>query len=448
MNKTKQRKRKFSLLKLLFAALAVFVLLGVFVVYFPAVLFNLSAELPGGPDAEGVSVENRSNLTDHFYGGNVNIVLLGFDSYSSRDQEQSLARPDTIMIASIDFNSARVALVNIPRDSYTRIHGTDIYDKINHSYVRGYYRAPEGVDPYHYGLETTILTIQEFLGGLPLHGYIKIDIAGAEEIIDNIGGFYYEVEEEVRSDFGQGRVLVEEGYQLLNGKKFMDYVRNRAVHQGGDTGRSQRQQEIMIALFDQFKSPAVMARLPFLYPVITNNVEMGLNPLQVAALGLFGLRIDTSEIETYIFSGQGQLSYQNGQNIWYLVIDEEDRVRIIKEVFGEDVDKRSLPALPGPVAPEPEEPEPDPGPEPETEPDLEPDEPVDEEPADPESEEPVDKEPDEDEPFEENDETVEENGNAGEEDPVDDADQNDGSEDQGDESQGEDPGDQADPEDE
>jgi len=165
----------------------------------------------------------------------------------------------------------------------------------------------------------------------------------------------------VRCSCAKGGLLVEEGYQLLDGEKFMHYVRNRAGHQGGETGRINRQQQIMIALFDQLKSPAGITRIPALYRAFNDNVKTELNLPRITALGIGALRVDLSEIDTYVFSGRGQLSYRGGQNIWYLVIDEAERVKIIKEVFGVDLDERPQKSLPGPVAPEPEEPEPDTG---------------------------------------------------------------------------------------
>ncbi len=383
-----QKNRKgLSFAAKLFIFLLVFVLAaGAFFAYLPGLLFVTGAEL-AGPPAAGFSEEFTAGLIDRAVGQNINIVLLGFDRSEARDKRYSIYRPDTIMVASINFRKAEVSLLSIPRDSYVQIHGTGIYDKINHSYMYGYNRTGEGEDPHRSGLKTTIMTIRDFLGGLPIHDYIIVDMDGTEAIIDSIGGIYYEVEGEVRCSCAKGGLLVEEGYQLLDGEKFMHYVRNRAGHQGGETGRIKRQQQIMIALLDQLKSPAGVTRIPALYRALNDNVRTELNLLRLGALGIAALRVDLSEIDTYVFSGRGQLSYQNGQNIWYLVIDEAERVNIIREVFGVDLAKRPQQSLPGPVTPEPEElqpePEPEPTPEPEPDPDPEP-EPEPEPDTDPE----------------------------------------------------------------
>lgn len=298
-----------------------------------------------------------SRLTEQLGGDKINILLLGLDEDQKRQERGDLCRPDTIMVASFKFYPAEVSLVNIPRDSYVKIYdpqGREKYDKINHSYMYGYRRAESNQDPHESGLEYILNTIRDFLGGVPIHGYVVLDMEDAETIVDSMGGLYYDVEVEVRSHLGQGRLLVEKGEQHLDGKKLMDYVRNRAQHQGGESERIARQQDIMIALFKQFKQDGRLMELPGFYRAVSKNIETNLSVSQIGAMGILGMRVDPEEINTYLFTGRGQLSYQNDQNIWYLVIDEEERVHIIREVFGVYVEKRPQLTLPGPFYPEPE----------------------------------------------------------------------------------------------
>jgi polyisoprenyl-teichoic acid--peptidoglycan teichoic acid transferase len=239
-------------------------------------------------------------------------------------------------------------VLNIPRDSYVKISGTDIYDKINHAYYYGYNSPPDGVEPHLSGINTTLGTIQDFLGGVPIHEYVAIDMDGAASIIDEIGGIYFDVELVIRAPTADRRVLVDKGYQLLDGEKFMYYVRYRGGGGGGEWGRNDRQQEIMIEFFKQLKSESRFMNIPGLYRNLNRFIETDINLGQIAALSMFAAKIDADEIKRYIFSGRGQLSYRDGQNIWYLVTDEEERIKIIKEVFDIDVEKRVIPPLPAP----------------------------------------------------------------------------------------------------
>ncbi len=397
MARKSRKKRKGSFLKklLLFIFMISFITL-LLIGLFPERAFTGK---PVVSSAEGVN---------YLKGRTFNILLLGFDRSADREEQMSLFRPDTIMIAAVNFSSRKVSLVSVPRDSYVRISGSDTYDKINHSYMYGYYRKTEGEDRHQSGLETVIRTIEDFIGGIPIHAYFFVDMDGAKEIVDAAGGVVIEVENEVRSNYGRGDILVAAGRQRLDGAAFMQFVRSRADNLGGERGRTQRQQKALIALFGQLLSARGITALPAFYQAVDSNLETSLNALQLLALGLFGLRLDYDLIEGYVFAGEGKLSNRDGSNIYFLVIDDDYRLEIIDRVFGLQVERLDLPYLPGPVAPEPspedepefilepdpeelplpeELPEPEPEPDPESVPEEEPGpESEPELPPDPESE--------------------------------------------------------------
>jgi LCP family protein required for cell wall assembly len=286
----------------------------------PSFIFKVAG---GEPPAPGVE--------DAFDRDRINIALLGFDRNEARAAESQVFRPDTIMIASLNFRTGELALANISRDSYVKISGTEIYDKINHAYMYGY-QKPGVEDPHRSGMETTLKTIEDFLGGVPIHYYVAVDMDGVVEIVDTLGGIDYEVEYPIRADFGRGELLLDQGLQHLDGRAFLNYVRDRSV--GTDTGRSQRQQQILIAAFSQLKKQGRLKDVPALYRSVKDHLETNLNPAQVASLAFFGLQVDPGEIKTYLFPGtiQGEVSY--------IVIDEKKRVELIKEIFGVTVAER------------------------------------------------------------------------------------------------------------
>ena len=342
MARKRRKKRKGSFLKkllLFICAISIIVLL--LIGFFPESIFTGRLAIP--PD-EGV---------DYLKGNTLNIVLLGFDRSADREEQMSLFRPDTIMVAAVDLSSHQVSLVSIPRDSYVRISGSDTDDKINHSYMYGYYRKAEGENRHQSGVDTVIRTVEDFLGSIPIHAYLVVDMDGAKEIVDAVGGVVIDVENDVRSNYGRGDIQVAAGRQRLDGSAFMQYVRSRADNLGGERGRTQRQQKALIALFSQLLSPRGIFSLPTFYRAVDSNIETSFHILELLALGLFGFRVDYDRIEGYVFTGEGKLSNRDGNNIYYLVIDDDYRLEIIKQVFGLLVERLDPPYLPGPVAPEP-----------------------------------------------------------------------------------------------
>ena len=379
-SKSREKRKSSFFKKLLLLIFAVSFIALLLIGSFPEKLF---IGKPVVTSAEGVN---------YLWGRTFNILLLGFDRSAAREEQMSLFRPDTMIIAAVDFSSGKVSLVSIPRDSYVRISGSDTYDKINHSYMYGYYRKAEGEDRHQSGLDTVIRTVEDFLGGIPIHAYLIVDMDGAREIVDAVGGVVIDVEKDVRSNYGRGDILVAAGRQRMDGAAFMQYVRSRADNLGGERGRTQRQQKALIALFNQLLSSRGIISLPAFYRAVNSNIETSFNPLQLLVLGLFGFRLDYDRLEGYVFAGEGKLSNRNGSNIYFLVIDDDYRLEIIELVFGLQVERLDLPYLPGPVAPEPS---------PEEEPDLIP-EPIPEELPPPEEQpEPVpDPEPDSEEETE------------------------------------------------
>ncbi|HSW36301.1 MAG TPA: LCP family protein [Candidatus Limnocylindrales bacterium] len=348
--KPKRKKRNWFLISIIVISLITFLFV-ILVTQNPTRFFAVGTDLTVLPSTEREN-ENSLETVSYFDADIVNIVLLGFDGPLAEDEPGSLYRPDTIMIASINFNSREVSLVNIPRDSYVLIHGTTIYDKINHSYRHGHSQADAGEDPHKSGLRTTLLTIQDFLGDVPIHNYIVLKMDGVEDIVDSIGGVYHDVEAEVRNNFGRGPVvLVEKGYQRLDGFKFLEYIRNRADAQGGEKGRSERQQKMMFVLLHQLRQALRLHTIAPLYMAVRRNVETDLNISQQIAMAFLGLRLNPEQIEGFVFSGNGRLSARGGQNVWYLAIDEQARVDLIREAFGVDVEERPQITLPAPLSP-------------------------------------------------------------------------------------------------
>lgn len=298
--------------------------------------------LQPGRALEGVDWEHE--VARDFDKDLVNIALLGFDRTASRDRRYRLYRPDTIMIASINFRTRQVAVASIPRDSYVRIVGTDAYDKINTAYMYGHDSSDGEENRHQSGIQTTLRTIQNFLGGVPLHYYFYIEMDALVEIIDRLGGIEYEVDLQVREP-GDNRLLLDRGLQILSGKQFLDYVRFRGV--GGDFGRIDRQHNILLAAFSQLKERGKLTDIPAVYRTLTENVETNLTAAQIGSLALFARELDLSSVSFFSFPGSAQYATRGGQDILYLVINEKARVELIKAIFGVEVAENTQIVLPG-----------------------------------------------------------------------------------------------------
>ncbi|MEG3072236.1 MAG: LCP family protein [Candidatus Syntrophopropionicum ammoniitolerans] len=184
-------------------------------------------------------------------GKRTNVLLLGIDA---RDGE-SMARTDSIIMASIDPKSKQIALLSIPRDTRVKIPGHGM-DKINSASVYG-------------GPELTAKVAADLLG-IPLKHYVMTDFRGFEGIVDILGGVTIDVEQDMYHLDDPGYCInLSKGLQRLDGDKAVQYVRYRG-YAAADIERTRQQQKFLMALAKEVLQPATIPKLPKLVRKSTN----------------------------------------------------------------------------------------------------------------------------------------------------------------------------------
>ncbi len=286
-----------------------------------------------------VSFDKDYDVTEAFPEHTVNIALLGFDRGWDREWRHGeyLFRPDMLAVFSINFETEEVSVVRIPRDSYVPIYSMGgMHDKINHSFFYGYYYG-SGEDRDADGMEFTLNTVSKTLGDIPLHYYVSVDMYSVIALVDAMGGIYFEVEETLYDrHWNVGEVLVPEGPQIMDGKTYLRYLQYRDPETGQDEGRMDRQMELMQETFLYLREEGKITDIPATYRIYKDYVETDLTYTQIASLAYFGrdLDMENESIHFHTLTGGGQ----SKDGIYYQVLDQEERVRIIKEAFGVEVE--------------------------------------------------------------------------------------------------------------
>lgn len=274
------------------------------------------------PKAENkVQPTPENNEGNGFASNRVNVLLLGFDESPERLDTMRVFRTDTIMLATIDFDSRDVYVLSIPRDSYVEIPGVDGMHKINEAFNKG--GSFNGK-----GFEKVMETVSSFIGGISIDYYMGVDMQVFKTVIDKIGGVEYDVDVPTVMC---GRTL-EPGLQLLTGQQVLDYCRNRNTAKA-DIDRIDRQQRILLATFEQLKEKAKLTQIPDIYLSVKDDVFSNMNLKQIAGLALFGSNIDFDSIHRYYVPG-GFLTLETGS---YWGIKQNEKAKIIKEIFGIDI---------------------------------------------------------------------------------------------------------------
>jgi polyisoprenyl-teichoic acid--peptidoglycan teichoic acid transferase len=174
-------------------------------------------------------------LADDDPGEPENILILGSDKRAGAQSEENPGRSDTTILLRIDPAQDRIAVMSIPRDLKVEIPGFGT-EKFNAAYSDG-------------GPKLTLQLVKE-LTGLPISHVVNIDFLGFVRAVDAIGCVYTDVDrryyhsnEGVPPSEQYSEINIQPGYQLLCGKKALEYVRYR--HTDTDIVRSARQQSFI-----------------------------------------------------------------------------------------------------------------------------------------------------------------------------------------------------------
>ena len=209
--------------------------------------------------------------------GAFTVLLLGSDDDSKFSADHVLTQ--SMILVRVVPSTKQVTMLSIPRDLYVHL-STGGYGKIDGAYSYG-------------GPGAAIATVAQNFG-VRINDYIWVGLLGLIKLIDAVGGVdvvtshpvlddYYPADVFSRYPYSYERVAVLAGPQHLDGLHAMQYVRSRHGDLQSDFGRSQRQQQVLMALRQKAKqlSPE---DLPAVSAAIGNEMKTSISISEVASL--------------------------------------------------------------------------------------------------------------------------------------------------------------------
>ena len=196
-------------------------------------------------------------------------LLLGEDGYA--DDITDDARTDTIVIVSLDEKYGRVIMTSVLRDS-----------KINNP--RGNPTKANLLYKYH-GFDGVIGCLERELE-IDIEGAVLVNFENVKPVIDALGGVDIEISESEyiaikRILLGQDPNMPEgPGLVHMTGRIALAYMRTRAVGQGGDFGRTERQRKVVSQLFDKCRELS-LPELIGVYNQISAGLKMNLGAMDI-----------------------------------------------------------------------------------------------------------------------------------------------------------------------
>jgi len=165
---------------------------------------------------------------------------------------------DTMMLCSVDSVSGKVKLVSINRD--TQVDAPIDIPKINAMYG---WQGPE----------TMCEKVTE-ITGIPINDYVVINMNSFIKIINLIGGVDYNVPFDMvhRDAVEKYDINLPAGYQNLNGKEALQFVRYRSTSEN-DFGRVNRQKEFLVATMKQVLKKFSVTQIEEYIEIFNENVK-------------------------------------------------------------------------------------------------------------------------------------------------------------------------------
>ncbi|KAB2332646.1 LytR family transcriptional regulator [Bacillus mesophilum] len=232
------------------------------------------------------------------------VLMLGVD-----EREGDKGRSDTMIVLTVNPNTQSIKMLSIPRDTRTEIVGHGTEDKINHAYAFG-------------NEEMSMATVENFLD-IPLDYYIKVNMEGFKDIVDAVGG----INVNNKMAFSQSGKQFEEGNIELDGDAALAYIRMRKQDPNGDFGRQERQRQIIQGVIRKGISFNSLTNFDDIFDALGRNVRTNMTFAEMRDIQK-NYRDAAGTIDQLQISGSGEYI----GSIWYLIVPEEEKVRVQNEL--------------------------------------------------------------------------------------------------------------------
>lgn len=328
MNRKKHRKTKSRRLAIKIAAIMIVSVLicgsafGIYLLKKAELAADRSFETAGDREMSDLRDEQVEPLHD-----NVSILFIGVDDSEKRDQDTDNIRSDALVLATLNNADKSIKLVSIPRDTYTFIPDAGHEDKITHAYA---YNGPS----------SAIESVEELLN-VPVDYYVRMNFDAFIDVVDALDGIEvnvpYDLKEQDEFD-KKDAIVLEQGYQTLNGSEALALARTR--HYDNDIERGKRQQMIIESIMNKILSASSFSKYDNVIEAIGDNMKTDLTFKDMQSFFNYA-KGGKPDVDTLTLDGYDDMS----TGVYYWQLDDESLTEvqdILKSHLGLQPDTSTL----------------------------------------------------------------------------------------------------------
>jgi LCP family protein required for cell wall assembly len=250
------------------------------------------------------------------------ILFIGSD----QDGKDPIWQSDAMILVAVNPKTKSMKVLSIPRDLYVTIPNTNgMKGKIDWS--------------GSYGLKTVgvfenFRQAVENLMQVPVDYYVKLNFEGFQNVVDALGGVDVNVKFPFHQEMLGGKMAYfKPGKHHLNGAEALAYVRMRKQDPNGDLGRTDRQREVLTALFDKLASFNGIYNFDKVMKAVGDNLEMSFKPSDIPTLIDLYRQIPKKNIETI----KMKVSFARIPNVGDVdILDQQEKERI-RKIFQDEL---------------------------------------------------------------------------------------------------------------
>ncbi len=205
---------------------------------------------------------------------------------------------DIMQVVRYNKENHKIAVISIPRD--TRVNYTylskgkpkSVTDKIN------------SVVSKDDGTALVMKTVGDLLN-IPIHHYVRVNLVGAERIVDTIGGVKINVPFHMYyvDEYQDLYIDIPKGDQVLDGKNAVHFVRYRSGYPDQDLGRIKAQHEFIKAFVRKLTSPSILPKAPALLTTMSKHIKTNLDESDITKYAVNVKNISLENIAQYTVPG-------------------------------------------------------------------------------------------------------------------------------------------------
>lgn len=227
---------------------------------------------------------------------------------------------DTIIFGKYNTVSNKLYLMSVPRDTYTT-NEVCIGHKIN-----AIYRGKN--------LDAFLTEIKELLD-VDVDYYAIFDSTFVKEVVDAVGGVEMYVPQRMYYSGGNPRIVIDlqEGNQVLDGKKAEQYLRFRSGYANADLGRVEAQRAFIKAFIQTLLKKENITNIPKVVKIALDNTKTNATTREIMKYADEIKEIKIDEIVSITMPNTPKYI----DKISYVIADKDEARRIIKEDWNKDM---------------------------------------------------------------------------------------------------------------